>query len=107
MARRSGSSSRAETVRTQSSWVVARKPVTPSSIASQNGPVGVATVGVSTSAASSHLMALLASLNRLSPTSGARFTSRFRNAPGSSNQCWKGMRRTRLPNRRSSGESGR
>ena len=87
--------------------VSASRPVSPSTMASRNGSVGLATVGVAHSAASSHLMALLASLNRLPGASGERLTSRSRSTPGSSSQGMNGRRTHPGPKRVEAGLSGR
>ena len=61
-----------------SSGVDAKTPVRPSSTAAANASVALATVAVLTSAASSHLIALLAWWNRLVGSTGARLTSTSR-----------------------------
>jgi hypothetical protein len=63
-------------------------------MAATNGSVGEATVGVPTSAASSHLIALFASLNATG-ASGARLTSTSRKTAGRSSQGTNPSRRVR------------
>ena len=105
--RRASSLTRRSRASTHSVVVSASRPSTPSVTAWRNGSVGLATVGVAHSAASSHLMALLASLNGPARLQGGQVHVEVAQQPRQLEPGQKGRRTRREPKRASAGVSGR
>ena len=105
--RMSGSSINASSARSQPLTSAARRPVSPSRMASRKASVATATDGTPHALASSHFSSLFARQNGLSISSGARLMSKRAISAGRARHSTAGTRSIRSSNAAHSGPSDR